>query len=103
MSKRFINLTKHPIMEVTSGKTFQPSGRQARNDNVPKRVATVDGIPIFSTKLGETSGIPDPEEGVIYIVSALALAGTARDDVVSPGVVQRIDGRVTGCIGFRTK
>jgi len=99
----FINLTKHPITEVTNGITFEPSGKQARNDSIPVKVGTLGGCPIYKTENGTTSGIPDPVEGVTYIVSALALNGTDRTDVVAPGVVQRVKGQVVGCIGFRTK
>jgi hypothetical protein len=99
---KFINLTPHTINEVTTGLNIAPSGIVARISTSKKRVAEHCGVPIFHTSLGELEGLPEPVDGVVYIISALAL-NTVKDrlDVVSPGNLQRNEqGKPIGCLGF---
>ena len=60
-------------------------------------------IKINSTSFGEVDGLPEPQEGTIFIVSALvaqALKG-ARDDLVVPDDTVRDDrGVIIGCKSF---
>lgn len=99
---QYINLTSHSITEVTSGVTIPASGRVARVKQSTVQAREHSGIPIYASKFGEAIGIPEPQEGVIYIVSSLVLNGTSRTDVVSPGNLQRNEhGQPIGCIGFR--
>lgn len=100
----FINLTSHSITEVTSGKTFPPSGRVARVKSSTTKVNEHFGCPIYSSTFSEISGLPEPKEGTMYIVSSLALNTVPEDrtDVVAPGNLQRDENkRPIGCIGFR--
>lgn len=44
-------------------------------------------VPVYTVSYGEISGLPEPEDGVAYIVSALLLAATkeaGRKDCVAP-------------------
>jgi len=100
----FINLTSHPINEVTTGITVEPSGIIARCKSTTVKTGEHACVPLFETTFsGEIEGLPDPVEGTIYIVSALALnCAGGRTDVVSPGNLQRDQqGRPVGCFGFR--
>lgn len=99
----FINLTSHTIKEVTSGIIIPASGRVARLKSTTIKVGDHLGAPIYSSQFGDVEGLPEPQEGVIYIVSSLCLNGiTNRNDVVSPGSLQRDEhGRPFGCVGFR--
>lgn len=60
-------------------------------------------IPRTHTVYGQIEGLPDPEHGIIYIVSgmvksALAAQGIVRNDVVVPGnQVRDEQGQVIGC------
>jgi hypothetical protein len=80
-----INLTPHSITTIHGGiETTLPSQGVAR-------VATKPGQPLgglfySSTSFGEVEGLPAPEEGKVFIVSAL-VAGRCigRADVFSPG------------------
>ena len=60
-------------------------------------------IPRTHTVYGQIEGLPDPENGIIYIVSgmvksALAAQGIVRNDVVVPGnQVRDEQGQVIGC------
>jgi len=100
----FVNLTSHPINEVTTGLTLAPSGIIARCKSSTVKTGTHANVPLFETTFsGQIEGLPEPVEGTIYIVSALALncAGD-REDVVSPGNLQRDQqGKPIGCFGFR--
>jgi len=87
---KFVNLTPHTIKIValaTDGKEIvvEPSGTIARVETIEKVIAEVDGIPIVKRTFGEVKGIPAPEEGVGYIVSAMVLSAVkGRIDVYAP-------------------
>jgi hypothetical protein len=102
---KFINLTHHVINEVTTGVTFQPSGTVARVSSfVEETGEMVNGIKFFKTSFGEVTGLPEPQEDVIYIVSGMVLdtLGGSRPDVVAPCVLTRNGaGQPIGCEGFR--
>ena len=102
----FINLTPHEINEVDSG-TILPSSGVVRVHRCSKNVRKVEGIQIFRSEYeGSIQGLPEPQEGVIYIVSALTLNAVPadRDDVVAPGNAVRDElGIVIGCAGFRCR
>ena len=81
------NLTPHPIaIELADGQrvTFAPAGAPARVSTSQEEVGQVAGIPLRRTAWGEVQGLPAPEEGTIYIVSALVADRARRPDVVSP-------------------
>ena len=101
---KFVNLTAHSITEVTSGKTFPPSGRVTRVKSSTTKVDEHFDCPIYTSTFGEIDGLPEPKEGTMYIVSSLALNAvpTDRTDVVAPGNLQRDENKLPiGCIGFR--
>ena len=99
---KLINLTSHPINEVTTGTLVKPSGRVARVKQSTYKVAEHAGVPIYATRFTGVEGIPEPQPDTIYIVSALVLNATDRKDVVAPGNVQRNqNGDRIGCVGFR--
>jgi len=70
-----------------------------------EHVYVKDGdLPTFEVKYGDITGLPDPEDGVVYIVSLLVLQATDRTDVVAPasghpGVVRK-DGQIWSVPGF---
>lgn len=100
---KFINLTSHTINETTTGQSIPASGRVARAKSSTIKVNECNGVPIYESTFGTIEGLPEPIEGVIYIVSALALnAIEGRTDVVAPGNLQRDEhGQPVGCCGFR--
>lgn len=108
----FINLTKHPITELTSGFVIQPSGIIARITTATVLQRTIDSIPIVTSECTAITGIPEPVEGTVYIVPNLVADNlvhypeyASRKDIVSPGKVKRQDnqptGKVIGCEMFR--
>ncbi len=99
-----INLTPHPIVLVPADGepvTLEPSGMVARVSTVPGDVwegaqeAFHSPVPILSPdEWGDVYDLPDREEGVLYVVSAIvgsALAGSERDDLVMPGTAPADD------------
>lgn len=99
-----VNLTAHPINEVTTGVTIPPSGRVARVNTSRVKSGEFLGYPIFKTSFGTVEGLPEPEEGVMYIVSALCLSACPnRLDLLAPGNLIRDEhGNPSGCLGFRS-
>ena len=109
-----INLTPHPIVVRTDGGdvTIPASGQVARVTSRQELAGHIelDGvkIPVQKTTFGQVEGLPEPQDGTIYIVSGLvmtALAGT-RDDVVQPdtspaGAIRDADGRIVAVRGFQ--
>ena len=98
-----INLTAHTINEVTTGVSIPPSGRVARVKASTRKINEFLGYPIFESTFGPVEGLPEPEEGVMYIVSALCMnACPERYDLLSPGsLVRNEHGQPSGCVGFR--
>jgi hypothetical protein len=97
-----VNLTPHAI--TAAGISFPPSGQVARVTVTRAEVGTLNGVPVFGTFAGFVDGLPDPQEGHVYIVSTLVRTHTwcaRRADLVSPGALIRDDaGNVIGADGF---
>ena len=107
-SLNIVNLTPHALNLMPEGPdgpvvTIPPSGQVARCavDRVQVDTVTVDGIsvPVNQTWLGEVSDLPEPQEGTIFIVSALtAQAVPERQDVyITDDAVRDDAGRIVGC------
>ena len=105
---RFVNLTGHDVTDVISGKTIKKEKGKVHVDINTKTVKVHDDIPIRSSELVNIAGLPEPEEGVMYIVApivihALKQHGIERDDVVAPGRIKYDEktGEKIGCFGLR--
>lgn len=84
-----INLTPHPIyFKDQSGETrvIETSGMQARLVGTINVIGSIDGIPIVERTFSEVDGLPQPSEGVYYIVSSTIAEKLAkkRRDLLSP-------------------
>ena len=107
---KVINATPHEInlanQEGEVVKTYSPSGLVVRVETRSVVVDNLDGFPVTASEFGEVKGLPDQEEGTVYIVSLLvanALKGK-RNDIVSPltdGSAIRKDGQVIAVKGFQ--
>lgn len=100
---KIINLTPHTInLMIGEGSIEIKSSGVARCKVSAEQVGTieVDGkeIPINKKVYGEVEGLPEKQEGTIYIVSSLvAQAVKDRDDVFIPDeLVRDEEGRVIG-------
>ena len=98
--KQFINLTPHTI-NLNNGAAYAASGVVAR---VVARHTAFDENGVASIEWGEVTGLPAPQEGLIYIVSALVAQAAKRPDVVSPASghpdVVRNNGQIVSVPGF---
>lgn len=105
-----VNLTGHKL-RLTDGRGIVviPADGRARvvSQSETAGYVDVDGLshPLVITKLhtSEVVGLPEPQPGVLYVVSGLVASQVpGRDDVVAPGQIDRdpVNGRVVGCRGF---
>ena len=103
---KIVNLTPHPIRFIGENGgvilTVESSG-VARAAQTREMIGSADlgtnSIPINHCKYGAVEGLPDPENGVVYVVSALtAQAVPNRSDVfITDDAVRDESGRVIGC------
>lgn len=77
---KFVNLTPHAI-NLNNGDTLPPSGVVAR---VSAAYSVFDADGVCNQVFGDVQDLPDPQDGVLYIVSALVLAASDRGDLVAP-------------------
>lgn len=102
----FVNLCPHQIDVIRAdGSTvsYVPSGTVARCSQTERVVDEVDGIVITTQSFGEITGLPDPVDGTMYIVSRLVAAAVPeRHDLVIPGPLVRNPetGQPSGCRGL---
>lgn len=104
-----VNLCPHDITIVDDDgnviiKVPHEEGRLARVSQTEIPVENRLGIPIpvRRREFGTVTGLPDPEPGVAYIVSAMVLGNChGRTDVYSPGrLIRDANGQPTQCVGL---
>jgi hypothetical protein len=97
---RVKNLCPHAItIHGDPPLVYEPSGQVARVAEEPGQ--PIDGYPFPATtasRYGQGTGLPDPEEGTLYVVSVVvAVASPTRADVFYPGEAVRDDaGQIVG-------
>jgi len=102
----FVNLTKHEIVvhSQRGRMVLVPSGVEARveTENILVEFPTGTTVDIFTQRVGEVEFLPEPKEGVGWVVSTqVRLAVPNRGDVFSPGELIRDEkGRPIGCMGL---
>ena len=107
---KLVNLTGHPLNFTHLDIILPPHELCAKVTQRHDLVSMTSGIPVFDiTYLGIT-GLPDPEEGTIYIVSAPVLNGVRelypdRTDVVATfkPIKNPATGQTVGCGALRLK
>lgn len=100
---KFVNCTPHAITVEGLG-TLQPSGILPRVATIRSPQPTLGGVRLIRQWLGAVEGLPTTVDGVVYIVSALVLAGCkGRADVVAPDTgpdAIRDNGQIVAVKGF---
>lgn len=76
---KFLNYTPHEII-LNDGRSF-PSEGVAR---VSATFTNFDNDGICRQEFGEVEGLPEPQEGVKLIVSAMVFSASDRPDLVAP-------------------
>ena len=97
---KIINLTPHPITFPEAGVTVAPSGTVARvkEEIISTSSLNNSSILVATVATGKVIDLPDPQPGVIYIVSRpVALAVIGRPDVFVPDdFIRDENGRIIG-------
>ena len=90
-----LNLTSHVIN--VAGLAIQPEPVAARLRQKTEVIGMLGEIPITQEVFGMPENLPEPEDNMFYIVSAL-MAGqlTHRNDLLVPGRAMRDEGRIIG-------
>lgn len=105
------NLTPHEVVIMAEDgnilAVIPPTGQVARasQTDTPSGEVEINGVsvPVVMTGYGEVSGLPEPTEGVVFVVSALtAIAARAQgrsveDLLLTSSPVRDETGRIIGC------
>lgn len=110
-----VNKTPHVVV-ITDGPTYEPQHPPARVQatyEIPTAIGTkesmqVDGVALYRQIYGEIEGLPEPEAGTLYIVSAIvkmAAQAQGRQDCIAPATghpdaVRDDQGRIVSVPGF---
>lgn len=76
-----------------------PSCGSARCLVERRQIGEIDGITLNTSVFGEVTGLPEPQEGVFFLVSRIvaeAMAGSREDLVVVDETVRDDEGRIIG-------
>lgn len=97
---KFRNFTPHEIV-LNDGRSF-PSEGIAR---VSASFTNFNNDGICRQEFGEVEGLPEPQEGVMLIVSAMVLSASDRTDLVAPATghpdtVRNEKGHIVSVPGF---
>ncbi len=103
---KIVNCCKHNV-EICNEhgdivKVYEPSGHWARVNHSIRTVDYVDGIAIRVRRNQEVIGLPEPEEGTLYIVSNIILDAcrNRKDLLACGGKYHNEDGSVRGWTAF---
>lgn len=78
---KLVNLTDHPIvLHGEINKFIKPSGMVARVNDKVKKI----GRGIFKKEVECITNLPNPKDGVIYIVSYRTMYASDRTDLAAP-------------------
>jgi len=101
---KFYNLTPHDIEIVAASGvsvSIPASGVLARVSVNRAHAFDVDGIGVFSNKVGAVTNLPDSDGRVFIVSRAVASAVPNRADVVFPDdMIRAENGRIIGCRSF---
>ena len=100
--QKIINLTPHQIiifnerMQVT--RILESEGA-ARVSEQREASSEIDGIPLVYKTFGEVEGLPEPQEGIYYVVSNLVRTALPdRKDLLVPcNNIKDAKGNIIGC------
>jgi hypothetical protein len=88
---------------VISGYVFPPSGEIARVDVEYATSGELRKFSLQQATYGDVINLPEPDykNNIFYIVSTMVKAARPdRRDLLSPGPLERENGRIIGCNGF---
>lgn len=106
-----VNLTPHDVNIIIEGvkRTIESTG-VARIDQTDTDCWAINGIPVIVATDNGVIGLPEPQNGVVYIVSGMIVDHPSmqeRNDIVAPAtglahkVVRDETGRIAGVTRLR--
>lgn len=102
------NCTPHALtVHLANGeiRNFSKCKKPLRVSSKSHQVGELEGIPLFEIEMGAPENIPPVEEGVFWVVSAVAASHENlkhRQDLLCAGdLIRNEEGRVIGCQGLR--
>jgi len=98
---KVVNLTPHKIV-MNDGTEYAPSGEIAR---VSAGYSEFNERGICTATFGSVSGLPDPADDTLYVVSGMVASAVKRADVVAPATghpecVRNEKGHIVSVPGF---
>jgi hypothetical protein len=103
---KFVNLTPHAItiVEGESSTSYPVDGPAPRLAVERESLGQIGGISVVRSTMGEPTGLPEQQDGVIIIVSALVAehpSVASRTDLAYPGeAIRDTDGKIVGAKGL---
>jgi hypothetical protein len=84
--REFRNLTPHEVAVMVGDSIIRipTSGKVVRLNSQCEKCGSILGVPVSKCKEGEPHGLPEPEDGVIYLVSSVVAKKVNRPDVLCP-------------------
>jgi len=105
MQVTFINTTPHPVHVLNrDGElvlTIPAASQPLRLEERLESLGDLAGVPLVKKALAADISLPEPQEGVYYIVSLAVAQAARRPDLLVPDDLVRDDqGRILGCRRF---
>jgi hypothetical protein len=107
MNNVFKNMTPHNVVVRRNNEEFhfEPCGVVPRVATVATPDGYLDGFPVNKVSFGEVENLPEPEDNVVLIVSAMVRQAVPhRRDVVSPdtgpSAIRNEKGHILAVRGF---
>lgn len=102
---KLVNLCPHEIVVVRNGEEplVLPAASNPLRVNIEEvEIGQVQNIPILKTEFKELEFLPEPQEGVFYVVSTIVRQMLPeRTDLISPARLARNEkGEITACTAF---
>ena len=103
---KLINLTPHDVMICDERNRVtmiykQCGERPARVCTDFEELGEINGVPLMVRRQNEVVDLPDPKEGVMYIVSNIVFDFcTDRTDLIAPVQQVKVNGQVIGNRAF---
>jgi hypothetical protein len=98
---KLINLTPHALrirveesgeaIALESDIVIDPTAPAARVRQESVVVGHINDIPVKMSKFSDVKNLPEPQDGVVYIVSMLVSQRAHREDVVGPNTSPKED------------
>jgi len=97
---KLVNYTPHTINLPNA--SIPPYGIFARCEEITQYESKINGIQFIKKTYGKVAGLPDKEDGVMYIVSMMVRQALPnRNDLASPGdLIRDENGQIIGCLNL---